>query len=52
MVNFLDVKYGKISLVEIVEINHFLDMKSDIEYANMPSLKKGGKQYGSSRINS
>ena len=49
MVNFLDVKYGKISLAEIVEINHFLDMKSDIEYA---SLKKGGKQYGSSRINS
>lgn len=52
MVNFLDVKQGNISLAEIVEINHFLDMKADIEYANMNNTKKGGKQYGNKRASS
>lgn len=35
MVSFADVQKGDISLAELVGISHYLDMKSDIEYAAM-----------------
>ena len=31
MVSLPDVTSGRVSLAEIVEINHYLDMRSDIE---------------------
>lgn len=35
MVSYLDVKHGAVSLADIIGIVHYLDMKSDVEYANM-----------------
>ena len=32
MVSLSDVKAGKVSLADIAEANHYLDMKSDMEY--------------------
>lgn len=43
MVSYLDVKNGAVSLADIVGIVHYLDMKSDIGYANMHhDMEKGG----------
>lgn len=42
MISFDTVKRGNISLAEIVGINHFLDMQSDIEYENMNKPIKEG----------
>ena len=42
-----DVTSGSVTLAEIAEANHYLDMKADIEYyANekaMKKTKKGGR---------
>ena len=41
MVSFADVQQGNISLAELVGISHYLDMKSDIEYAAMNDNVRG-----------
>ena len=44
MVSLPDVKEGRVNLADLVEVNHFLDMKSDIEYfANEEAMKKAKK---------
>jgi hypothetical protein len=47
MVSLPDVTSGKVTLAEIVEVNHYLDMKSDIEYMahekSRREMKKGGR---------
>lgn len=43
MVSYLDVKHGEVSLADIISIVHYLDMKSDVEYANIHrDMEKGG----------
>lgn len=32
MVSLVDVTSGRVSLADIVGVNHYLDMRSDIEY--------------------
>ena len=46
MVNMTDVLNGNITLAEIVRVNHYLDMKQDIEY--MVSEREN-KKYGNSK---
>lgn len=43
MVSLPDVKAGRVSLADIAEVNHYLDMKADIEYAAMEKARKKGK---------
>jgi hypothetical protein len=44
MVSLPDVTSGRVTLAEIAEVNHYLDMKSDIEYyANDKAIKKTQK---------
>jgi hypothetical protein len=44
MVSLPDVTSGRVTLAEIAGINHYLDMKSDIEYyANEKAMKKTQK---------
>lgn len=43
-----DVLNGNITLAEIVRVNHYLDMKQDIEYMVSEEAKKNGN---SKRIN-
>lgn len=43
MVSLPDVKEGRVNLADIAEVNHYLDMKSDIEYAAMEKARKGRK---------
>lgn len=44
MVSLSDVKAGRVNLADIAEVNHYLDMKSDIEnYANEKAMKKTQK---------
>lgn len=46
MVSFADVKNGTVSLSDLVGINHYLDMQSDIEYWSLKnSQKEGGKRW-------
>lgn len=50
MVTMTELKSGAVNLTDIVGMTHYLDMKADIEYANMtkrekPSLRGGGR-YG------
>lgn len=49
MVSFLDVKNGAVSLSDLVEMQTFLTMKSDIEYNEWKKAEKGGKHGNSSR---
>lgn len=42
MVDMHDVLEGNITLAEIVRINHYLDMKQDIEYMVSEEAKKHG----------
>ena len=43
MVSYLDVKHGAVSLADIIGIVHYLNMKSDVEYANIHrDMEKGG----------
>lgn len=51
MVSFLDVKNGTVSLSDLVEMQAFLTMKSDIQYNEMKKAEKGGKHGNRSRIN-
>lgn len=51
MVSFLDVKNGAVSLADLVEMQTFLAMKSDIEYNEWQKAEKGGKHGNRSRIN-
>lgn len=47
MISLPDVTSGRVTLAEIAEINHYLDMKSDIEnYANEKAMKKPRKGGG------
>ncbi len=39
MVTLTEVKNGDVTIAELVRIAQYLDMKSDIEYANMPKTK-------------
>lgn len=43
MVTLSEVKSGRVNLADIVGINHYLDMKSDIEYAALERGRKGRK---------
>ena len=43
MVTLSEVKSGRVNLADIVGINHYLDMKSDIEYAALERSKRGRK---------
>jgi len=43
MVSLPDVKSGRVNLADIAEINHYLEMKSDIEYSAMENARKGRK---------
>jgi hypothetical protein len=44
MITLPDVTSGRVTLAEIAEVNHYLDMKSDIEYyANEKAIKKAKK---------
>lgn len=45
MVNMTDVLNGNISLAEIVRVNHYLDMKQDIEFM----ASEEAKRYGNSK---
>lgn len=44
MISLLDVTSGRVSLAEIVEINHYLTMKSDIEYYASEKMQKEREQ--------
>ena len=48
MVSLTDVTSGKVTLAELAEAGHYLDMKSDIEYDAMETARKKAK-YGSRR---
>ena len=43
MVSLPDVKTGRVTLADLIEINHYLDMKSDIEQYAMDKVKEEGK---------
>ena len=44
MISLPDVTSGRVSLAEIAEVNHYLDMKADIEYyVNEKAMKKAKK---------
>ena len=47
MVSMPDVKAGRVNLADIAEINHYLEMKADIEYASFEKARKG--RHGRSR---
>ena len=45
MTTFRDVKAGRVTLAELVRMNDYLTMVSDIEYWNMTKkMPKGGGQ--------
>ncbi len=46
MVSLTDVKSGKATLADLVEINHYLDMRSDIEYMAQERAAKEAKRKG------
>ncbi len=48
MVTMTELKSGLVTLSDLVGMTHYLDMKSDIEYANMTKHDKpeGGGRYG------
>lgn len=48
MVSMPDVLDGRVSLADIVEASHYLDMKSDIEWANTKIAWKEGGKHGRS----
>lgn len=39
MVSMSEVKSGAVTLADLVGITHYLDMKDDIQIANMPKGK-------------
>ena len=42
MISLSDVTSGRVSLAEIVEINHYIDMKADMqEYMSEQARKEG-----------
>lgn len=43
MVSWHEVKAGRISLAEIVQLGDYLDMMSDIEYFTMADAGKNGR---------
>lgn len=44
MVSLPDVLDGKVSLADIVEASHYLDMKSDIEWAKYGKSMEGRRK--------
>ena len=46
MVSLTDVNSGRVTLADLVEINHYLDMKSDIEYMAQENAAKEAKRKG------
>ena len=46
MVSLPDVKSGRVNLADIAEVNNYLDMKADIEYAARERSMKGGSRHG------
>jgi hypothetical protein len=46
MVSLVDVNSGRVTLAELVEVNHYLDMKSDIEYMANEKAMKDSKRRG------
>lgn len=43
MVSLSDVVAGRVSLADIAEASHYLDMKADMEYYCMEKSRKEGK---------
>lgn len=46
MVSLVDVNSGRVTLADLVEVNHYLDMKSDIEYMAQENAAKEAKRKG------
>lgn len=48
MVTMTELKSGMVTLTDLVGMTHYLDMKSDIEYANITKHDKpeGGGRHG------
>lgn len=48
MVTMTELKSGLVTLADLVGMTHYLDMKNDIEYANMtkPNQPERGEHYG------
>ena len=48
MVTMTELKSGLVTLADLVGMTHYLDMKSDIEYANLKKYDKpeGGGRHG------
>lgn len=46
MVSLVDVNSGMVTLAELVEVNHYLNMKSDIEYMANEKAMKDSKRRG------
>lgn len=48
MVTMTELKSGMVTLSDLVGMTHYLDMKSDIEYANLKKYDKpeGGGRHG------
>jgi hypothetical protein len=44
MISLPDVTSGRVSLYEIIEINHYLDMRVDIEYMAQKDAEKKAKR--------
>lgn len=49
MVSLPDVKAGRVTLADIVEMNHYLDMKADIEHYAADKVREEGKHGKRSR---
>ena len=44
--SLVDVNSGRVTLADLVEINHYLDMSSDIEYMAQERAAKEAKRKG------
>lgn len=46
MVSLVDVNSGRVTLADLAEINHYLEMKNDIEYMAQEKAMKESKRKG------
>jgi hypothetical protein len=46
MVSLVDVNAGRVTLADLVEVNHYLDMKGDIEFMAHEKAAKEAKRKG------
>ena len=43
MVSLPDVREGRVTLADLMEVNHYLEMKADIEHYSMDKAREEGK---------